>query len=610
MTLICGWRTPSPMPDTVVHAMGRALRVQPAQVWGQWTVPGLSVGLLEIDEEQTPELQYAPAVCPAGRWHLWMAGEAFDFGRVMPVTDPSVSRTLEFRRELLSALLTDGIDVIRHLDGEYVVVLWDAAEQCLTLLNDRFGSLPLYWGQSSEGFAFAGGVRGVLMAPGMSPEPDLEALREAVTFGGFRLGDRTNVTSVKMVPGAAVVTVGQGPPTIRRYWRWQDIRPTPTAPQPILIEEAHRLWQQAIRRRLIGAKRPGQTLSGGLDSRVILAEAAHQAPRWTAISFGVERCDDVHYASQAADRAGCIWIRQPLYGGRNPDWLSLRTSYIRATDGLIQLGDFQHFESLYLQAQLLDVHLSGYIGDAVCGPTFSTCGSPDDVLRNMPFYGLEIGLSRDEAHHRVSELCESVGPASPQFALYESKLPQSTNRWSAGWRGWIRVRRPFVDYEFFDFFMGLPAQYRQDPPLYHHWLKDRYPEYFESIPNQKTGMPILTPRWRLQAERGRRYTYRKARSALARLGINLPPRVRSFTDDEKHWRSPGTAERIEGTILRPNSLALSAFDEKQLRALLANWREGANAPAQAIGALYVFEAYHADLPQCLRHARRNQSVTP
>ena len=190
--------------------MGRALRAHAGQVWAQWCVPGLSIGLLELGPGELPEAEYGPAITSDGKYSLWMAGEAFADSGVLDIPDARYTRTLQFRRALLAAFLRYGVDAIARLNGEYQIALWDGHDQTLTLVNDRFGGLPLYWARSAEGFAFAGGVRGVLMAPGVPAEPDADAIREAVTFGGFRLGDRTNVSAVKMVPGASIVVVRDG----------------------------------------------------------------------------------------------------------------------------------------------------------------------------------------------------------------------------------------------------------------------------------------------------------------------------------------------------------------------------------------------------------------
>ncbi len=372
---------------------------------------GLSIGLLELRGTGPPAEPYAPAVTPDGRYHLWMAGEAFDGGGFVEVPDADGSRTLAFRRSLLANLLDRGVDAIATLDGEYQIALWDTRDRRLVLLNDRFGGLPLYWARSRAGFAFAGGVRGILMAPGIRCDPDPEAIREAVTFGGFRLGDRTSVAAVKMVAGASVVTVDDGRPTFRRYWRWTDVPASSLRPIDGLIDEAQRLWRRAIRLRLSGATRPGQTLSGGLDSRAILAEAAPVAPTWTAITYGLAGCDDARYAKRAVEAVGATWVFQPLYGGRDHDWLDVRTGQVQHTDGLIDLTDLMHLEALPLQVALLDVHLSGYIGDAVSGPTFNDVITPGGALRQLPFYGTRLGLDEDAALARVEQCVSTLDGA-------------------------------------------------------------------------------------------------------------------------------------------------------------------------------------------------------
>jgi asparagine synthase (glutamine-hydrolysing) len=438
------------------------------------------------------------------------------------------------------------------------------------------------------------------MAPGVSADPDREALREALTFGGFRLGDRTNVAAVKAFPAATIVTVRERKMSMRRYWNWNDIAPV-KASIPEAIEQLTVLWSRAIDIRLKGAQRPGQTLSGGLDSRAILAEAAPKCSSWTAITYGIPGCDDARYAEAAARRLNVNWIFHRLYSGTDPDWLDLRSSFIQETDGLIQLGDLMHLETLPLQARLLDTHLSGYIGDAVIGPTFNDIDTLDDALTAMPYYGDRFGIERARAVAMLRELAQPLKNAPLRFLVFDHKLPQSTNRWTAAWRPWFRVRKPFTDYALFDFAQGLQPTMRSEHAIYDRWLLSRYPQLFRDIPNQKTGMPILTPRWRVQIERAQRYSWRKFfRPLLNRIGIPVKPRLRYYTDDERFWSAPSARRRIEDMILRKSSISSEMFGQQTVRAFLSDWFERGAAPAQAVGAMYVYEAYHCDLGEFLR----------
>ena len=123
------------------------------------------------------------------------------------------------------------------------------------------------------------------------------------------------------------------------------------------------------------------------------------------------------------------------------DWLSARAGHIQATDGLIELGDLMHLESLPLQRERFDVHVSGYIGDAVSGPTFASVATTEQVLLSLPYYGTGISLEYPAALARVAEAVETLDPThrTPlRYAVFEHKLPQSTNRWTAAWRPWLR----------------------------------------------------------------------------------------------------------------------------------------------------------------------------
>jgi asparagine synthase (glutamine-hydrolysing) len=577
------------------------------------------VDTLNIGTLSAPAISDATAgkssVSLEGRFHVWMAGEVFDAGNLFTAKGGDVYQSVDLLA-VLTAYLSGGSRALHDLDGEYQLVIWDTVERTLVLLNDRFGSLPLYWARSAVGFAFGSSVRSVLMAPGISAVPDHESLRQATTFGGFRLGDRTTVNAVKMLRGAGVLTVREGRVTVERSWSWSEIPATPTGTIDDLIDEAHRLWRRAIDRRLVRSERPGLHLSGGLDSRAILAEASRHH-RLTAITYGIAGCDDEHYARLAAAEAGADWRFHSYYSDDPPDWLERRTSYVLTTDGMVDLTDLGHLETLPLQVSAMDLHLSGYIGDAVAGPTFNDVTDAGAVVAALPYYGGTLGMPYDRAIELGEEMVRSLDGAAARFALFEHKLPQSTNRWCAAWRHWIPVRRPFTDYAFFEFFQGLPRESRGKERLYEKMLRARYPRFFARIPNQKTGLPILSPRWRVQAERARRFAWRSLQPSLLRVTSRARARIRSYTDDASAWSEPACRKRITDTILRDGSIACEVFGRQPVQSVVDDYFERQAAPTQVIGSLYSFESYHSSVDAHLAAARRRaeellarSSITP
>ncbi|MEW6320205.1 MAG: asparagine synthase-related protein [Acidobacteriota bacterium] len=579
----------------IAEGMACALRASPDERWAIHTEPGLAIGVLDgIAPERVREWA-APVETPDGAFALWCAGEVFDapYGP----RPPHETATPEARRRLLAWLVEKGLSAVRAVDGEYHIALWHRPSRRLTLLGDRFGGLPWYTGRSAEGAAFAPGVRGVLMAPDIDAGPDVDALREALTFGGFRLGTRTNVRGVSMLPGAAAVEVSASATRVQRYWTWNEVHERPVSDVDAALDEAGALFEAAVRRRLSGAARPGQTLSGGLDSRAILAEATRQGAPWTAMTYGVRGCEDARYAARAARACGARWQFQPLYAD---DWFARRASFVQATDGLIQLQDLMHLETLDWQRAELDVHLSGYIGDAVSGPTFNAVASREDAMLALPYYETPISLGWHNALARVEAMTADARWLASRFLLFEHKLPQSTNRWTAAWRPYVRVRKPFTDYAVFDFSQSLPAALRGGGRFYERWLRRRYPAAFRHIPNHKTGAPVLASPAGLFRARVGRQLWRAV--ALGAAACGLPrPWSRLYHDEPRQWRT--VRPQMEDIILRPGSVAVEAFGRPAVAAVLRAWFEREEGPTQVVGALYVFEAYHAGLPGHLSAAR-------
>lgn len=592
--MIAGW-VPSdfnrPM-EGVIEGMIAALRTHGDQGAGRWMAPGISVGLLEIKDRQDVQSVYAPVT--DSRHYLWMLGEAYDGAGRLEVADADHSRSPRFRRHLLSTLLEKGFDVVRYLDGQYIIVVWDSKERVLRVINDRFGGLPLYWAVSPAGLAFASGVRGALMAPGVSAQPDPEAILEAVTFGGCRLGTRTNVRAVKAMPPASILTFRSGAVSQRRYFAWHDIGPRQNVPLADAIDQLHLLWKKAVHRRLCGARKPGQSLSGGLDSRAILAEAAPRAASWTAVTYGADGCDDMRYARLACQTVGAAWIFCPFYRSQ-PDWLDTRTGYIQQTDGLLHLSDLACLESIPVQARVMDVSLSGFIGDVIVGPTYNHIRNVDEVMDKLPFYGTELGLGHEEAKRRVENLLEPVKNAPAYFAIFESKIPQSINLGETAALGRIMVRKPFVDYDFFDFCQSLPREYRCELLLRERWLHAKYPGCFARIPYQGTGLPVLAPAWRFHMERAKRFSYRLVQKTALKIGVHMKPRLRGYLNEWPHWRADCVRGRIENTILKSGSLCCEILGREKVRRFLENWFLNGSGPTEVVGAMYVYERYFQDL---------------
>ncbi|HXG88157.1 MAG TPA: asparagine synthase-related protein, partial [Vicinamibacterales bacterium] len=543
--------------SSVVSQMAAALRSNPKQEFVSAAADAITIGGLHLPGD-------APSWCAEsrdGRGLLWIAGDVFATRAPLRARETAGDST--WRQDIADALKRDGPAAINALNGEFQLAFWDREARALTLAVDRFATLPLYWSANRSGFTFAFGVRGVLMAPDVAPNPDVTAIRQAVTFAGYRLGDKTNIVDVRaMRPAHTVHVTDPTRATTRCYWSWSDL-PEPSALHlDEAVEELRPRWRTAVTRRLLGTKQPGQTLSGGRDSRAILAEATLHAPSWTAFSYGIAGCDDVRFAQQAAHAAGANYRFLPLYGRAHPDWLERRSAHIQRTDGLIDLIDLMHLENHAELTAAVDCQLSGYLGDVIVGTTYDHVASEVDATIALSFLGSPMSLSWDEARQAVREQSQWDGSGATRATIFEHKFAQAIGRPNTALSASVRVRRPFIDLDVVDFAMSLPSQVRAG--LYDAWALSTYQTLFADIPVQKTGVPLGKSPLRLASVRVGRRVRRVANRVRRAAGLTVTSFSRTYTNDAEESASPGIRERIEATILAPQSTVVELWGREMV----------------------------------------------
>src|SRR5690606_17402158 len=82
----------------------------------------------------------------------------------------------------------------------------------------------------------------------------------------------------------------------------------------------------------------------------------------------------------------------------------------------------------------------------------------------------------------------------------------------------LLYRLPFLDLALANRVFSLPRPWLRDSRLYRAMLLRDHPEYFDSIPWEKTGLPISAPAWREFARRNAERIRRRLPGAAPRRG--------------------------------------------------------------------------------------------
>ncbi|HET9645559.1 MAG TPA: asparagine synthase-related protein, partial [Burkholderiaceae bacterium] len=242
----------------------------------------------------------------AAVWHaereltLGFAGEIYDLPALrrhwsLP-PDAAASAVLS------AAWRHEGEAGLARIDGMFACALADAGS--LRLYRHGSGVHDLYVHDGPQAVAFATDIDALLALPGVPRQLSRRALHEYLRFLDVAAPE-TIYQGVQAMPDGA-------------GWHWrpgarlaEPFAPADvTEPQPIdfdaAIDDAQQRLTHAIARRLEGGRRPASFLSGGVDSALIAALAAHSRPDLTTLTVGFdgERYDESPAARQIARHLG------------------------------------------------------------------------------------------------------------------------------------------------------------------------------------------------------------------------------------------------------------------------------------------------------------------
>lgn len=212
---------------------------------------------------------------------------------------------------LLHMYVAHGDAMFSRLNGIFALAIWDPRDARLLVVRDALGVKPLYFSETSAGFAFCSELKGLLRIDSTSRRVDPAALDRYLTFL-WCPGDGTPLEGVrKLLPGEAM-EVRQG--RIRKRWTWYRLPQFrgvhPGLPEHDAIRGTEQSVRLAVHRQMVADVPVGAFLSGGLDSSAVVAFARELNPRiqcFTIEAAGGQdagETDDLPYARRVAKHLG------------------------------------------------------------------------------------------------------------------------------------------------------------------------------------------------------------------------------------------------------------------------------------------------------------------
>lgn len=495
---IAGIVSPDPgeVPERRLRAMTGALAHRGPDGEGFWTSPDGRVGLghrrlsvIDLSEEGRQPMHFGE-----DRYTIIYNGEIYNY---LELKEELLAAGYRFRStsdtEVILALYDrKGASCLDDLDGMFSFALYDAREQTLFCARDRFGEKPFYYAYTpGRSFVFGSEMK-ALWAAGIPRSANGAMLYNYLSFGLLQnVHDRaeTFYEGISRLENGHYLILSLKDLSLKKraYWRLDSVPDEGHMDDARAAETFRDLLHRSVLRRLRSDVRVGSSLSGGLDSTLILhlirqglGEGGASIPVFSA-----------RFPGFALDEGPYIRAAAGQYGAQTHDcfpdgvdcWAQLDRVFYHQEEPFGSAGIYAQFKVMELAKRSgVTVLLDGQGADELLGgyPHYRPGGIRGLLSRTQPGWIRRLRGGRERARHIWNPLLNKdfhatyvrpnylPGPAfdyrlnSLNGALHydltigglQDLLRYSDRNAMAHGR---EVRLPYLDHELVRFILALPA---------------------------------------------------------------------------------------------------------------------------------------------------------
>jgi asparagine synthase (glutamine-hydrolysing) len=358
---------------------------------------------------------------------------------------------------LLQLYEESGLAFLSGINGRFSGAILDERTGTVHLFNDRFGLNRVYVCKSTDGLHFSTEAKALLAVLPGTRTIDQRGLAEFFSVGCV-LQDRTLFSGITLIPPASVWSfshdgdVRKGTYFDRRTWEEQE---------PLDAEEYGRqlidVFGRIAPKYLRGGPSVGMSLTGGLDSRMILAWIGAAPGTLPCYTFGgpYRDCADVRIARQLAQVSRQPHTTLPIGADFFPDFARLAARTVVATDGTMDVsGAIELYANRHARA-IAPIRLTGNYGSEILRANVAF--RPRQLDRSL--FTPEFCQSLDEAEetYRREATCRRLS-----FIAFK-QVPWHHHARFAAERSQLTPRSPFLDNELVALAYRAPRELEGSP---------------------------------------------------------------------------------------------------------------------------------------------------
>lgn len=281
-----------------VRPMADAITARGPDSAGYWADEhhGLALAHRRLAIVDLSSAGHQPMESASGRFMMVFNGEIYNHERLRQQL-ASVPRAAAWRghsdtETLLAGFETWGVvETVRRCVGMFAIAVWDRQDATLTLIRDRLGEKPLYYGWQGQGnaatFLFGSELKALRQHPAFAHRVDRRSLALLLRHNAVPAPYSIYEGISKLEPGCLLVLNTRdalAAPSIDRYWSAADAAANGMAalyhgPAEEAVNDLERLLMDAVGLQMTADVPLGAFLSGGVDSSLVVALMQAQASR-------------------------------------------------------------------------------------------------------------------------------------------------------------------------------------------------------------------------------------------------------------------------------------------------------------------------------------------
>lgn len=253
---------------------------------------------------------HQPMSTEDSRFTITFNGEIYNFQDLRDELESTgeIVQTKTDTEVLLKAFRRWNVGCLDRLNGMFAFAVWDNVEKELTLVRDRTGIKPLFYGEIGGGLVFGSEIKAILASGLIGAELDPEGLHQALTFL-WPVPPHTMFRGVRQLLPGHYLKWKNGASSTAEWWDYDLSAEEKGGDERVWCERVLETLERSTCLEMIADVPLGSFLSGGVDSSAITAlMTRHSKAKVSTYTTGISAedldldiiPDDVQWAKKVA----------------------------------------------------------------------------------------------------------------------------------------------------------------------------------------------------------------------------------------------------------------------------------------------------------------------